>query len=216
VSNDSKSPDVAALLQQLVAAPGGVEALRQLFAPAAATGMPAHPDDLRKAHEKIWNDLQARHLVHLAAKNRAKGHPDPQVGDTFYAWLTKPVRGGVRTREGINFEVGKTIKLAVVDDADLAEARAGGVNAVTVAGMERVFDDDTLVVNRDPLAIAADELAAERDRAAAAEAKAADLEKRIAELQAAARQTATDPGDGSPGRLKAAAKARAEAEEPKR
>jgi septal ring factor EnvC (AmiA/AmiB activator) len=83
--------------------------------------------------------------------------------------------------------------------------------------MERIFEDDTLVIGRDMTAVpvASEDLAAANARAADAEARAAAAEQRARDLEARideARRNAQDPGDGTSGRLKAAAKARAEAQ----
>jgi hypothetical protein len=226
VSNENQKTsapaDAAALAQQLVATPGGLELLRQLLVgsgpSAPVVGMPIHPDDIRAAHARITADLDSRHKRHIADTNRSKGHPAPEVGQTYYAWLAKQVRSGVRTREGIDFAPGQNVKIEVVadDEASAKARRLAGESVVTVDGMERIFEDDTLVINRDPRALVSEDLAAAQAAIDAAEARAAAAERRVAELESEARRNAPDPGDGSPGRLKAAAKARAGAggEEP--
>lgn len=210
MSNEKKTEtaDPAALLQQLIAA-GGIDLLRQLLAGGQTPGMPLHPDELAAAHAKIAADLERKHREHLARKNRAAEKPEPRVGNVFYVWLMKAVRGGVRTREGINFEPGKNVRVEVVsdDEATARARRAAGETVVTVDGMERVFEDDTLIVNTSPSAEAEQTTAAALERAAAAEARAAALERQLAE-ERAARQGAHHSDDGTPARLRAAQKAR--------
>jgi hypothetical protein len=188
-------------------------------------GMPLDPEEVKRQHAAMTETLQGRHRNTVAKANRAKGFPQPKVGDTFYGWLRKSVRSGVRSREGINFEPGQNVTIKVVadeegDTRDVRPVRLAGTSTVTVDGMERIFEDDTLVINRDPTAIVTDDIAtldAAGLRAAqeAAAARSAAAGKRLAELEAEARRNAPDPGDGRPSRLPAAAKARAGAAEPK-
>lgn len=185
------------------------------------SGLPAHPDDIKAANARITADLERRHREHVAKANRAKGHPEPKVGDTFYGWLRKQVRGNVRTREGISFEPGQNVKI-LVGDPDSAEhvaaAQKAGGPLVSIDGMERIFEDDTLVVGRDMTAVASEHLAAANARAAELAQQNAELAQRNAELEAKvaeAMRNAPESTDGRPSRLPAADRARKQAETPK-
>lgn len=182
-------------------------------------GMPVDPEVARQRHAEILEKGDLNHRLHVARTNRANGHAAPKVGDVFYVWLAKQVRGGVRSREGLSFATGQNVKVEVVEGDDstetkaaMAARRAGGESVVTVDGMERIFEDDTLVVNKDPRALAAEDLAAAQAQLDAALAETARLRAELETERAAAsaRRGAQDTGDGRPARLPAAAKARAE------
>lgn len=164
------------------------------------------PEELAAHNAAILATNEIKAKVRLADGNRRKGHAEPKVGDRMYVVLAdRSIKR--RSRASVLFTPDRRTCVVVADDPVRMVAPEGsGIDAyVTPDQAEQILGDGALVVH----AMAASEVDARADRQKVAQLEA-ELRVERAELARlrSARQAADDPGDGSPGRLKAAAKAR--------
>lgn len=177
------------------------------------TIVPAEPFDPEVAAAKARETMAAneqRARARQAAANRAAGIPQPRPGDVMYVGPGRGLKR--RMRAGIPFEEGKRKAILVIDPDTFDGKLPDGHVSVTVHGAEEILGDDALAVHATSSADheVAEERAA-RERAEQARERAEAENAKLKALLADARRNAPDPGDGSPGRLKAARAARAAA-----
>lgn len=158
-----------------------------------------HPDELAERYLAITIANEERWRRRIAAKNRAAGRAEPHPGDRLYIRAVNGIKR--RNRAGLQFEAGvrREVTVSAMDGAELLAAQRAGASVCSVHGAEDLLADDSLIVNAPD---AESELGAEVVR----------LRAEVDRLVAEARRNAADPGDGTSGRLKAAAKARAQAD----
>lgn len=164
----------------------------------------------QRRHDEVNKQNARRERMRLRRDNAAAGHDEPKHGDVLHVQLD----GGVtvkRNRAGIRFERGQRHQIKVVDrpDSEVAAMQRSGASVVTIEGAERILEDSSLHVFNSP---------ADMDTLSELQSVKSQLEEELrvtraenAELAAAmraARQSAKDPGDGSPARLQAAAAAK--------
>ncbi len=171
---------------------------------------PLDPDEQAALHIELTARNEERALRRQRAANRAAGIGEPRPGDRLYV---SPARGiKARGRAGVRFTEDARAKLVVVDpEMPRVDAPAGFV-AITPDQAEAILGDSSLVTHASSQAET--DINGERARADRAE-QALEAARRendtLREAVARARREARDPGDGTSGRLKAAARARAEA-----
>lgn len=164
-----------------------------------------HPEELAEHNRRIEEDNERRRRARLAESNRAAGKPAPRPGAKLFVSTARGIPR--RARAGLVFTYGTRAEVNVIDapDAEVAEKRKAGAYVANVDGAEEILADEALLVHSTG--------GADPDAAKLRDANAAlteENERLRAEL-ARARANATDPGDGTPGRLKAQEAARAAA-----
>jgi len=165
-------------------------------------------DMLAEMHRQISEKNEQKARIRLAEANRAAGKAAPRPGDVLYVTPARGIKS--RGRAGLRFTESERTKVVVAGEG--FQPKPGEVTT-TVDGAEQILGDDSLVVFQTAQA-AGDEaqLRAQLDQ------RDADLEAartEIDRLRAEARRNAKDPGDGSPGRLKAAAEVAKGKKDPK-
>lgn len=179
--------------------------------PLDVTGHDGRPVPFRAKLREVESELSRRRMM-LAAAHR--GHVDkPRDGETFYVTAIPRPGAKQRGRRGLRFEHGVRRKVVVVEQSDVEVARMvqNGESVVSPDGMLEILSDPDLLATQSATDDTAAAIRNERD-SAIAERDSARAE--LAALKAAARRNAPESTDGSPARLKAAAKAGQDAKEP--
>lgn len=157
------------------------------------------------AAEMAANDAAER--ARTAAGNRLRGCPEPKPGDRLYVTTARGLKQ--RARAGLVFrETEKTAVEVIHDD------QPRGANQVYVYGAETILADH-MALNVSGQTSSEADAARLRSELEAARAELAQVKREAADAAKIrdARRNATDKGDGSPSRLKAAAAARGKSED---
>lgn len=164
------------------------------------------PEELAAHNAAVLVENERKARARLAADNRRKGHAKPQAGDRMFVVLAdRTIKR--RSRASVLFTPDRRTCCVVADVPEEMKIEPGsGIDAyITPDQAEQILGDNALVVHAMPIAEA--DSMADRQTIAKLQAELAASRAESARLRSA-RQAAEDPGDGSPGRLKAAAKAR--------
>jgi hypothetical protein len=174
---------------------------------------PMDPEAQAEFHAEVVARNEQRHRARIAAANRKAGIAQPQPGDVLFV---TPARGiKQRGRAGVRFSDAKRERVFVVEPGAVGTVVQPDSLVVDVYGAEEILADMSLNTHATS-AVDAD-ASAERAARERAEAELARVNRENATLRAQmaeARRNAPDPGDGTPGRLKAARAAAAKAGKP--
>lgn len=163
------------------------------------------PDEHAAKLARQAEENEAAEKLRLAAQNRIEKRPQPKPGDRFY--VTTTIQPG-RSRAKCHFLPGRRTEVRVVAAGEkLGPALEGGEIAyytVDVNGAEMILADNALSMN---VTSASDVEPAElRKQLALKDAEIARMRKEHERALREARMAAPPSVDGSPERLKAAAK----------
>jgi hypothetical protein len=169
------------------------------------------PEEAQRLLEAKQAESAAKERARLAAQNRLTGHAKPEPGDRLYVTTARGIPQ--RSRAGCLFKETARTEICVAGDGDTVgpvldeKGQPTGAYIVSMHSAEMIIADTGLNVTA--LGHEAFDASEMRKTIAAKDAEIDRLRSENARILREARQSAKDPGDGSPGRLAAARKAKA-------
>lgn len=171
-------------------------------------------EELAAYHAKQQELAEQKSAERLAKANRARGLPEPTPGTKLYVSTARGISRRQRAGLAFAYTARTEVEVSDMDSREIARARDAdgqvrGKRLVSRQQAEEILADDGLVVHTGG---DADALNKATKALQDAQARIAELEAKASQNVVDARRNAEPSEDGSPSRLKAAAKARAENE----